>query len=158
MKIGSIIELKVNDEYYLSKGIEKGAQGVIAGDNQDELSVIFFNEHNVGDYAVCNVSSMDVEETGYTLPLEFLSELDDVFGTLKKQSAFTTSEFNEYDDIEVVVEKEEYSEYGVHKGMRGVIMESYAINNQWYVIFTDENTGCDIADICIDEKDMIKLK
>ena len=157
MKKGTVIELKVNGEYYRLKGIEKGTHGVVVGDNQGNLTVMFFNERNVGDYAVCNVNVQDIEDTGCVLPDGFIAEINDKSDKLIKQEFIKASQFKEYDDVEVIVEKEKYTKHGVHKGMRGVIMEEYAIKNQWYVIFTDEKTGCDIADICIAEEDMIKL-
>lgn len=57
--------------------------------------------------------------------------------------------------MELTVEKKEYAKYGVHKGMQGVVMESYCIDSCYYVIFTDENTAEDIADISVHEDDLI---
>lgn len=54
----------------------------------------------------------------------------------------------------IVVEKDKYSAYGVHKGAVGTIMADYSINDKWYVIFSDEH-GEDYADIEVFEKDMV---
>ncbi|MDE6004793.1 MAG: hypothetical protein K2G88_05340, partial [Oscillospiraceae bacterium] len=69
--------------------------------------------------------------------------------------SFNVGENNvkEYDLIEMIVEKDNYSKHGVHKGMRGVVMQNHAIMNKWYVIFSDNETGEDIADILVHEND-----
>ena len=59
----------------------------------------------------------------------------------------------EYDRVELIVEKEAYAKEGVHKGMTGCVISSYAINNQWLIIFSEDGTGKDIADICVDRED-----
>ena len=63
----------------------------------------------------------------------------------------------EYDRVKLTVEKEKYAKFGVHKGMRGVVMENYCIDSEYYVIFTDESTAEDIADLCVYEDDLILI-
>ncbi len=60
--------------------------------------------------------------------------------------------------VELIAEKEKYANYGVHKGMQGVVMEDYCIDSEYYVIFTDESTAEDIADISVHEDDLILIK
>lgn len=58
------------------------------------------------------------------------------------------------DCVELIVEKEEYARYGVHKGMFGAIMSEEKIGDEWQVIFSEFYTGKDIADISVHEKDL----
>ena len=37
-------------------------------------------------------------------------------------------------------------------------MENYCIDSDYYVIFTDESTAEDIADLCVHEDDLILVK
>lgn len=60
--------------------------------------------------------------------------------------------------MELTVEKAKYAKYGVHKGAKGAVMEEKCIDSCYYVIFTDYNTGYDIADISVHEDDLKLLK
>ena len=51
--------------------------------------------------------------------------------------------------------KPKYKKEGVVKGMRGCVMSEYAIKGQWQIIFSEEGTGKDVADIMVSEEDLI---
>ena len=61
------------------------------------------------------------------------------------------------DCVEVIVEKEKYAKYGVHKGMQGVIWLEESIDGEWDVYFTQYGEKDDIAEISISEEDLILL-
>lgn len=61
----------------------------------------------------------------------------------------------EYDVVELIRDRPEYEKYGVKKGMKGTILDPRKINGKWYVIFTDFNTGIDIADLSVREEDLL---
>ena len=61
------------------------------------------------------------------------------------------------DCVEVIVEKEKYAKYGVHKGMQGVIWLEENINGEWDVLFQQYGPKEDIAEISIKEEDLILL-
>ncbi len=63
-----------------------------------------------------------------------------------------------YDDIKLNTELEELSVKGIHKGAKGAVMENYCIDSKYYVIFTDESTGEDIAELSVHEDDLILIK
>ena len=50
----------------------------------------------------------------------------------------------EYDMVELLVEKEKYAKYGIHNGARGYVISTTAIHNNIEVDFTqiDENGDC----------------
>jgi len=60
----------------------------------------------------------------------------------------------EYDFVEVIVEKEKYAKEGVHKGMRGTILDPRCINGQWLVYFADPITHADTIGIPVKEEDL----
>lgn len=61
------------------------------------------------------------------------------------------------DCVEVIVEKEKYAKHGVHKGMQGVIWLEERIDGEWDVCFPRYGENMDIAEISIEEKDLILL-
>lgn len=58
------------------------------------------------------------------------------------------------DCVEVIVEKEEYANEGVHKGMQGVIWLEECIDGEWDVYFPQCGEKPDIAEIPIKEEDL----
>lgn len=140
------------------KGIHKGCSGIILDIKIDICFVRFRNYKNYGDYACVNVNKKHLDYNCKE-PEEYIPNWErfKATGNLKKDS-FKPQKFNEYDLVELTVEKEKYAKYGVHKGMQGVVMENYCIDSDYYVIFTDENTAEDIADLCVNEDDLILIK
>ena len=60
----------------------------------------------------------------------------------------------EMDCVEVIVEKEEYAEEGVHKGMQGWICYDVFYDVTWLVNFPQCGEKDDIATLSIREEDM----
>ncbi len=58
------------------------------------------------------------------------------------------------DCVEVIVEKEEYAKYGVHKGMQGVIWLEESIDGTYDVFFDLLGENAPIGDIAVKEKDL----
>lgn len=58
------------------------------------------------------------------------------------------------DCVEVIVEKEKYAKYGVHKGMQGVIWLEESIGGTWDVFFDLLGEHAPIGDIAIKEEDL----
>ena len=61
---------------------------------------------------------------------------------------------NEYDCVEVIVEKEKYIREGVHKGMQGWICFEQCTPGYWLVNFPQYGDNDDIATISIKEEDL----
>lgn len=71
----------------------------------------------------------------------------------------------EYDWVELIVEKECYAEEGAHKGDIGTIMDPRKIEGSWYVVFQkelyiDENGqwAQNIAEVVVKEEDLRLVK
>ena len=60
----------------------------------------------------------------------------------------------EMDCVEVIVEKEEYAEEGVHKGMQGWICYDVFCDGTWLVNFPQCGEKDDIATLSVREEDM----
>ncbi len=156
MKNGQIVIINKINKYYLQYNLQVGDFGAILEFDDDTSKVLFVNRNNLGDYAIVDCHQDDLTPTNDIIPTSsYLEIVEKLFPIIDKHKRFSISEFKEYDEIIVI--NDNYIEYGVHKGMIGTIMESYAIKNKWYVIFSDEN-GSDIASICIHEKDMAKYE
>lgn len=61
---------------------------------------------------------------------------------------------NEYDCVEVIVEKDKYIREGVHKGMQGWICFEQRTPGRWLVNFPQYGDKDDIATISIKEEDL----
>lgn len=155
MEVGRVVRLKTDNKDFSADGIKKGCFGVVVAANNG-LTVLFVNESNIGDYAIRSVDESDLEITNEVVPNEYLYEIEKMMTDSNRAShtSLKSAKFKEYDEVEVIVEKDIYAKEGVYKGMQGTIIEKYAMQSKWYVIFTDMQTGCDIADICIDECDI----
>lgn len=57
MKIYDFVELINSLEYLEEKGVFKESKGTIIKLENNIASVLFFNEKNMGDYAVANVNT-----------------------------------------------------------------------------------------------------
>jgi len=63
----------------------------------------------------------------------------------------------EMDCVEVTVEKKEYAENGVHKGMQGCIWKPEGRKGVWEVLIPQFGEKEDIAYILIKEEDLVTI-
>lgn len=151
------VKLNTELEDLSERGIHKGCTGIILDMKAEMCFVRFRNTKNKGDYACVNVNkkylNFWMEE-----PKEDIVHWERFKASDKiKKDSFNPQKFLEYDLVELIVEKEKYAKFGVHKGRQGVVMENYCIDSDYYVIFTDETTAEDIADIPVHEDDLILI-
>ena len=158
LKIYDDVELNEELEELTEKGIHNGETGVILDIRADKCYVLFLNSQNYGDYAYVKVKSryLDYCDFHYGKSIEDFEKFKQTRDLTK--DSFKPQKFIEFDLVELIVEKEKYAKYGVHKGMQGVIMETKCIDSCYYVIFTDESTAEDIADISVHEDDLVLVK
>ena len=79
---------------------------------------------------------------------EFLESVN-----MEKYTSLSECDVKEYDVVELIVEKPEYAMEGVHKGDRGCVISTYAIDNCWEIIFSERGTGRDLAQIGVARED-----
>lgn len=153
MKKLDLVKLK-NDRPYKSHNLNKDMHGIVVDVNFDNADVLFFNPHNVGDYAIVNVKLMDLELEKEKLPVEFekelLSKLDDIIA--KAKSEIQPIKIKEYDMVELIVEKDRYAKFGIHKGDRGCVMDNNAVQNYIEVDFSGIDKNGEFYGDCISVK------
>lgn len=63
-------------------------------------------------------------------------------------------QMKEYDQVELIVEKERYIKDGVHKGMKGWVCDGECVNGTWLVCFDEDETFDVLPVISVKESDM----
>ena len=126
----------VNDKPYLKNNLEKGCFGVILEINEQDYKICFFNEKNSGDTALVSVNKNDVKKDNYNLSPEVDKLLKENYKELlKDKDTLNIIPIQDYDVVEVMVEKERYAKAGVHKGEIGHVMDSRGSSNYILVDF-----------------------
>ena len=149
------VKLKNEVNALREKGIDVNTLGVLILQiaSSEQWIVMFLNPKNEGDYAVATVSESDLIRLG-SLPAAEVKKIANRPNFFERTS-FLPVRFKEYDMVELTVDKPKYKKEGVVKGMRGCVMSEYAIKGQWQIIFSEEGTGKDVADIMVSEEDLI---
>lgn len=136
------------------KGIHKNYLGTIVKIKGDTYTVSFYNPKNLGEYAFAKVDKKYLSfvfrphDKIIAEAQAFIENVD-----MEKHVSLTECDVEELDVVELIVEDGKYTRYGVHKGDRGSVISSYAIDNHWEIIFSERGTGKDIAQIGVDRKD-----
>lgn len=136
--------------------------GIVVKINYDDADVLFFNPHNVGDYAIVGIKTTDLVLDNENLPTEFekeiLSNIDTLISNAK--CVIEPIAINEYDMVELLTEDKKYAEFGVHKGDKGCVMDNNAVQDYIEVDFSgidkDGNYYGDYISVKIDDLKVIK--
>ena len=146
MKENDIVTLIKLKKEYADKNLYLNIHGVVIKIlANDLLQVIFFNDKMIGDYAVIEVHKTDVKKCEEKLPFDFVKEIKQSkkvdFDKVEQKKELKLVPFNEYDVVELLVEKEIYAKHGIHKGASGCVMDDNAVDNFIEVDFSgiDEN-------------------
>ena len=152
LNIYDSVKLTEDIESLKATGIEKNCTGDLIELYEDSALVLFLNDLDYGDYAFAVVNLNQLEYVGNNDDIK-----DELAAAIKKmnrnKTSFNPCDVKEYDKVELIVEKPKYAIEGVHKGMTGCVMSAYAIQGKWNIIFTENGTGKDIADICVARED-----
>ena len=137
MKIYDFVELISSLDYLEKQGIHKESKGTIIELKSNNAFVVFFNEKNMGNYAFANVETKFLKTIG-EFPKEHIDKLNAFIKDLDyaNNTQFTDNKIKEYDLVELLVEDEKYSKFGVHKGNRGCVISNCAIQNKVEVDFS----------------------
>lgn len=154
MRVYDDTRLMEEVEDLAKRGIHKGYHGLIVEIDGNICTVCFFNPHNFGESVYAKV---DKKFLGcVSRPSErIIQEMEEFFPNEKIDfsKSLTECDVQEYDAVELIVEKPKYAIEGVHKGDRGCVISTYAIDNHWEIIFSERGTGKDIAQIGVDRED-----
>ena len=162
MKKNEIVKLKTLKTEYEKFNINLEAYGIILSNEKGVSKVLFLNNKIVGDYVIATIRDTDLKKFNEKLPDKVLSEIDiyikENIEKLETKTAFLDLPFNEYDTVQLIVEKDRYSKFGIHKGEIGVIAENYAVKKDVLVDFTGINSIKEVYGACITvNKDDLKL-
>lgn len=153
MKKLDLVKLK-NDNPYKNFNLEKDMHGIVIEIKYEYADVLFFNPQNVGDYAIINVKTSDLDLDKEKLPTEFekelLSKLDNII--VKEKNEIQPIKIKEYDIVELIVEKDRYGGFGIHKGDRGCVMDNNAVQNYIEVDFSGIDKNGEFYGDCISVK------
>ncbi len=143
-----IVKLKNLKVEYKKIGLDNGSLGLLLKEKNSQCLIMFFNNVNQGDYLVLVMSKADLEITDMVLPNNLCSELEEYIENnadkIASKTNFEELPFKECDYVELIVEKEKYSKYGLQKRDRGVIASNKATKNKILVDFgnvTEEFDG-----------------
>ncbi len=152
----------INADYCEKYDLPKWEHGfIIKISTNDSCDVLFFNPRNMGDYEIVNIKNKDFEVDKESFPKELQEELVKKLASkdFVYKDKFKPNLINDYDAVELIVKKEKYVEYGIHKSAIGCVMDSNAVDNYVLVDFSwvDENGNYlgDCISIKIDELKVI---
>lgn len=137
MKKYDIVKI-INISPYKSANLKLEMHGIIIDTNLEKSSVLFFNNSNYGDYAVIKINNIDLCIENHKLPEEMKKELNSKIEQFlnENKNIIEPIAINAYDIVELIVEDEKYTKYGIHKGNTGCVMEDYAVQNYVEVDFS----------------------
>lgn len=142
MKKLDLVKL-INEKPYIENNLQKDMHGIVISENANMIAVLFFNPQNIGNYAIVKVCVRDLiidkEKLPDNIKQELLLNLDKILG--KAKSYLEPIIIKAYDMVELLVEENKYSKYGIHKGDRGCVMDNKAVQDYIEVDFSgiDEN-------------------
>lgn len=153
MKKLNLVKL-VNEKPYIKNNLQKDMHGIVIALNIDNADVMFFNAQNVGNYAIVNVKLSDIVFDKEKLPAkmteEILSNINKL--TARSKSYLEPIDINEYETVELLVEDDKYTKFGVHKGNRGCVMDNKAVQNHILVDFSGIDDNGNYYGDCISVK------
>ena len=154
MRLYDNIELTEEIEELAQNGIHKGYSGLIVKCEKDIYTVCFYNPYNFGEKAYAKVNKKFLIFSSRS-DKRIIQELQEFLQNVKMENYthLTECDVKEYDVVELIVEKPKYAIEGVHKGDRGCVISTYAIDNHWEIIFSERGTGKDIAQIGVARED-----
>lgn len=142
LKIYDNVKVNIEIEDLANRGIHKGCTGIILGKKADLCFVYFRNFKNYNDYACININQKYLD-FWMNEPNENIVNWERFMLAGKFKTQFNVNPFYELDWVEVLVEKEEYAQKGLHKGMLANVLFDYAVDDMLPVMFSDKNC-CDV--------------
>ena len=154
MKENDIVTLKKTRVQYENSGLYQNVNGIVLKKlPYNKCLVLFLNDKIAGDWAVVEVDDCDLKKENVDLPMAFIKELRNSNklndNDIIKKCKFRSLEFKECDYVELLVEDEKYSKFGIHKGERGVIAIDSAVDNSILVDFSGVDANGNFYGDCI---------
>ena len=155
-----VVKLK-NCEKYKDLELTCETLGIVITKGKDFSQVMFFNDKNQGDYLVAKIKESDLITTDVILNEELSKGLENFIhkntDKIVEKASFNTNPFSDCDFVELIVEKETYGKYGIHKGDKGVVVIGKATQNKVLVDFGKANKEFD-GMLSINLRDLRKIE
>lgn len=137
MKEYDLVLLK-NSDKYKNYNLTENSHGIVTEINFARVSVLFFNDKNVGEYVIAEIDKNDVEIMKEKLPAKIISELISQTEKIKRNAKgkIESPKIANYTLVELAAEKPEYVKCGIHKGDKGVVIDDNTIKNYVEVDFS----------------------
>ena len=157
MQVSDFVKLINDTEELNAKNIFNGCGGVLVSyiSAADEWIVQFLDPYNYGAFAIAKAKTKDLK---YSSEMHsewirgFLEEIESP--DFYTHTELNPPKFKENDTVVLVNEKPEYTKVGLKRGNIGCVAIGYAIRSKWDVIFSDQETGFDIAELAVHEDDI----
>lgn len=116
--------------------LKAGDHGVVLSIGGKRSKILFFNDDNIGENGFLMIDNDLLLAEQEKLPIKFVEIIQNNIDTLKELTLFSEKKFKNVDYVELIVEKERYAKFGVHKGDRGYIASAEIVLNEMLVDFT----------------------
>lgn len=136
------VELTNIRAVYEAYNLYLNVKGFVIEENDKSSKVLFLNEFNEGDYAFVSIINEDLKLIENRPPKQLIDFIKSNLQKFNlKGKGFKPKEFKAYQQVELIVEDDKYSQFNVHKGDVGTIMEDVAVQDYILVDFgrLDEN-------------------
>ena len=157
MELWDEIELIEDVDDLSKKGIFKGYGGTVVKVYEHSCLVWFSHPKNVGEFAFANVNKECLAfKFSKIFSSEIIEEMKEMMTNIdiEKHNSLSIVNVEEYDKIELLVDKPDYNEEGVFKGMTGCVLQPYAINGKWAILFDNVGENADKSvEILVFQKD-----
>ena len=139
MKKFDLVRLN-NTEASLSTDLNN-IRGVVIEIISNYANVMFLSPTRVSVYKILKIKQKDLVIENEKLPDSLKQELATKVSNLEPKTEFDVNPFKAYDMVELTVEKDAYSQFGIHKGDKGCVMEDKIVGNSIEVDFSyiDDN-------------------
>lgn len=137
MKKFDLVKL-INDSNHKEKGLFNGIRGIVIEINNSDSEVLFLNNKILGEAIKVIVLNKDLEVEKAELPQVIKNEMVEKLkkSNLNIKEKFTKTNFKQYDLVELIVEDEKYTKFGIHIGYKGCVADDIIIKNFVLVDFS----------------------
>ncbi len=147
-----IITLKNLTDIYEQYNLYQGAKGIVANVGSEKSKILFLNEFDVGDYAYLEIQNEDIEifpKSSKTTQdfKQFMKK--NLNGFSPKEKGFNKKEVDAYDEVELLVEDDKYSKFGIHKGDTGIVVDDVMTKSHILVDFGKIDKNNNYSGDCI---------
>ena len=159
MKKGDLVKV-VNEKMREALSLGEDGRGIVLNGFARTADVLFFHPKVLGEFIIRSLSLQDVLIESETLPQEIekdlFSDLDKVYAKAKPD--FTVIPYKVGDKVQLLVEEDRYSRFGVHKGSIGCVVDDAVVAGKVEVDFFEPKETADYdSTLAVKTSDLKKI-